>query len=217
MATTSSIGSASRNYSTIAAWLAAFAAGGWIGECYDDSTFNESSLQFSGHSTSAANFITLTTAAGQSVTDKTNIGLYPSFVGGNGVTIFGGPSYDTIININESYVSLKKLQIYNNASTGSIRGILVNFGVTNTIVDRCLCSLPNGGDSNSTAMWASSGLVVTNSVFDGGITSGVVLYYGSFGADTVFVNNTIFSLPLNSNTANEVQKSSGTGILFNRT
>ena len=41
MATISSIGTGSRNYSTVGAWLAAFASGGWEGECYNDSAFTE--------------------------------------------------------------------------------------------------------------------------------------------------------------------------------
>jgi hypothetical protein len=71
MATTSTIGTASRNYSTIQAWHDAFSTGGWIGECYNDAEFVED-VTMTGKTTSATDYIELRTASGQSFRDHAN-------------------------------------------------------------------------------------------------------------------------------------------------
>lgn len=111
MATTSSIGTSSRDYSTIASWLAAFTTGGWIGECYNDSQFT-AGCNFTGHSTSAANYITLTTASGQSYRDNASVqtNLF-SFVAANGVSVSQNTAYGKVFNINEDYVTISNLQV----------------------------------------------------------------------------------------------------------
>lgn len=75
---TNSIGTASRDYSTLAAWAAALPANlvtngnSYVGECYNDSEFS-AGVTLSGNTTDSTHTITLTTHAGQSFRDNASV------------------------------------------------------------------------------------------------------------------------------------------------
>lgn len=93
---TSTIGTASRDYSTISAWEADLGAGSQVGECYDDSAFDESC----NINDADPDDITLTVASGERH-DGT---------AGTGVRIVRTGDGNTI-NLNVSDTSLKWLEI----------------------------------------------------------------------------------------------------------
>jgi len=78
---TQSIGSAGRNYSTLAGWAAGLPANlvtdgnSYVGQCYADSEFTGTVrlLNLTGHTTDASHTITLTTGPGQSFRDNPNV------------------------------------------------------------------------------------------------------------------------------------------------
>lgn len=112
MATTSSIGTSSRDYSTIASWLAAFTTGGWIGECYNDSEFVITSGLTFNKSTSATDYLTLRCATGQSFRDhasaQSNALKYNQ---SNGVGITCVTNYITLFTVSCNYLTLEGLQV----------------------------------------------------------------------------------------------------------
>jgi len=175
MATTSTIGTSSRNYSTIASWLAAFTTGGWIGECYNDTEFTvTATISFSGHATSATDYITLTTATGQSFRDhasvQTNALRYNQ---SNGVGIRKTNAYNPVITVEESYVTLSKLQIAHTGGgnndkayscvTGSLSGNLIDSSII---------------ESNASSVASA---VYTVTIRSGGIINSVICNRGTNG------------------------------------
>jgi hypothetical protein len=207
VSTTSTIGTSSRNYSTITAWLAAFASGGWIGECYNDSEFVET-LSFSGHATSASDYITLRPATGQSAFDTANPLLYDQ---SKGVGISSNAIYALLVYVNESYVTLQRLQLRTqNAAFGGSRVISLNFGLVGVVIDRVLAQNESSvGSGSDGVMFLSQGVKATNCVAIGFNCAGIQIYYGN--SDTVVVNNTIVAPSDKSNTHTGIIKSSGTG------
>jgi hypothetical protein len=123
MSTTSTIGSASRNYSTITAWLAAFANGGWIGNCFNDGEFNAANgetfpINFN-QTTSASNFITLTTGAGQSFKDNANAQTNAlQYNQSNGVGIANASYAKHTLTRASDWVNLSNLQIKTTVNAG---------------------------------------------------------------------------------------------------
>lgn len=141
MSTTSSIGTASRNYSTIAAWVAAFAAGGWIGECYNDSEFLITSTINISPATSAANFLTLRCATGQSFKDNANAQTNAlDYNQANGVGIRSTTSYiGFLINAPIDYVTIDGLQLYAQSSSSSVPIIVGTSGIgANSVLQNCI-------------------------------------------------------------------------------
>ncbi len=120
MATISTIGTSSRNYSTVASWLAAFATGGWEGQCYNDSEFLvTSTIAFSGHATSATDYIKLSAASGQGFGDNANkLTNALKYNQSNGVGIRCNTKYVDTISISEDYVTLVGLQVSQSATGG---------------------------------------------------------------------------------------------------
>lgn len=190
MSTTSSIGTASRTYSTVAAWLAAFATGGWIGECYNDSEFTiTSTIAFSGQATTATDFITLTTHAGQSFRDNASVQSNAlRYNQANGVGIRKTTNYSAAISVAESWVTLSYLQIAHSGdnmaydcATASLSGVLV---------DSCL-EESNSANSASTFVHRqrSGGCINTLIVNRGTTANGVTVDYAT--GTPYFVNCTI--------------------------
>lgn len=130
------------NYSTIASWLAAFATGGWIGECYNDSEFLVTSvISFSGHAVSATDFITLRTGAGQSFRDDANAQTNAlAYDQSKGVGVRCNTGYTNTISIAEDYVTLQNIQISNTAGARAIDNN--NLSTTHCLLDSCIVETP---------------------------------------------------------------------------
>jgi hypothetical protein len=146
---TRSIGTSSRDHSTIALWEAAcpadITAGGtnenWIGEAYNDSAFNEQVL-FSGTTTDSTHVVKLTAAAGQSFRDNANIRTTAlDYVGTSaGVTWDTSFAYSVMIDISEANVIIERFQIKVTPTGGGAFGFMNR--TAGTVVQNCI--LKNG-------------------------------------------------------------------------
>ncbi len=122
--TTSSIGTNSRNYSTIALWWAACPANlvtatqTWEGECYNDSEFAlTTTLTLSGVTTSDTYYPELRCAAGHSFVDNANkLTNALRYNQANGVAIKQSVNWQPAMTLNNSYLRLTGLQIFINGN-----------------------------------------------------------------------------------------------------
>jgi hypothetical protein len=133
MATVSTIGTTGRNYSTIAAWDAAFANGGWEGECYNDSEFFEQ-VNLGGNS--SVNYEYLRCATGQSAFDSSANPLTYDVSKGVGLTYDENYSYTMRIS---GYCIVEGLQIEHTGTGGNNVCIRADFNGTDIFIDKCLC------------------------------------------------------------------------------
>lgn len=178
MAVVKTIGSAGgRDYSTIAAWIAALPANlvtdgnSQEGDCYNDSQFLEINTAFSGHTTDSTHTILLTTGAGQSFQDNVNVqtnALRYNQSNGVGVKNNGGYGAGYVLIVNDSNTTISKLQINNTIGRGmqgsagsTFSSCIINSvsfpGVNGALWLNCL--LTSTGDSNCLAGAAPSTLV----------------------------------------------------------
>lgn len=125
---THSIGTASRDYSTLQAWEDACPANLvtadqiWRGECYNDSEFTVASatmLTIAGETTDSTRYVELTVATGQSFQDnaRTNALTYNQT---NGVGCRSTADYSTLVTTTVSYVRISRIQF--KVSSGSHAG-----------------------------------------------------------------------------------------------
>ena len=121
---TKSIGTATRDYSTMQAWedaLLAILLEAERGEMYNDSEFT-ANLNISAHVTTSTNTLTLTAASGQSFQDNANVRTNAlKYNASNGVGVRGNFGYSQVISIsgavNDLFVS--RLQLEQEASAGN--------------------------------------------------------------------------------------------------
>ncbi len=188
---TSSIGTSSRTYSTVAAWVAALpsnavtAGNSYVGECYNDSEFLVAGtvVTFTAITTDSTHTITLTAAAGQSFQDhasvRTNTLRYDQTLGvglrnstGDAACI----AFTGLIN----YITIKRLQV---ASDG-VGGTTANYayydnsaGSSNAVLKDCVleCSHPttNTPVVNFSGTFAINLVVVQRGSSGRGITSSI--------------------------------------------
>lgn len=183
MSTTSSIGTASRNYSTITAWHAAFANGGWIGECYNDSEFQEGP---SIGGTSAANYEILCCATGQSAFDSSANPL--KYDQSKGVGIRQTSAFGKTLTLG-SYVTIQGLQLNNNVFAAQ-ETVYFNSFLTNPIVSRCLIQNEVYASFTINYDGGSSGCSITNTVVISFVGSA---FYGNYTNGLTFANCTFVS------------------------
>jgi hypothetical protein len=214
MATISSIGSGARTYSTISSWLAAFASGGWEGECYNDSEFvGASAINFSGHATSSSNYIILRPASGQGFRDNGSASSNAlKYNQSNGVGIRQTNNYNNTITISESWVTLLGLQIKNDGSNGN-RTLSGAASLSSVIVDSCILDFAGSNPSVASAVIASG--TITNCLIITRSTSGDGLYFG-YPTGTPTAANCTIVRPSNITAAgNGITSSSGNWKAFN--
>lgn len=122
---TKSIGTSSRDYSTVQAWEDALPANlvtdtnSQVGECYNDSEFDENII-ISGETTSALYTITLTTASGESFRDDANVQSNAlKYNQSNGVAIKCTNGYGTTLQVGAvNYCTVSNLQLKATAGSG---------------------------------------------------------------------------------------------------
>lgn len=216
MPTTSSIGSAGgRNYSTVAAWLAAFTTGGWIGQCYNDSEFVISSaIAFSGQATSITDFITLTTGPGQSFQDNASVQINAlAYNVSNGVGIRSTAAYSPVISVAENYVTVSKLQLQQ-AGGGNEPVYDCDLASTNgVVVDSCIEEC-NSASTLSVGMHRQrSGMVVNSVLINLGSTGGGISF--DYATNPVVANCTIVRTSNNAAAGTALSAFSGSWAIQN--
>lgn len=163
---TKTIGTSSRDYSTIQAWEDALPANlvtdgnAQVGTCYNDSEFTAGTLLvIAGETVNATNFITLKCAAGQSFNDNANVQTNAlRYNQTNGVACRSTTLYATTIDIQVDFTVLQDLQIGCNATNGS--GL--NQGSTSrtsVVVDRCLIDCKSPGANGAPVVLFSGGKI----------------------------------------------------------
>jgi hypothetical protein len=189
---TNTIGTNSREYSTIQAWVDAVpndvvASGNiYIGECYNDSEFT-GTVDFSGFTTGSSNTITLKCAAGQSFRDHGSVqtnGLRYNQSNGVGISVATG--YTNIISIASNYITLDGLQVRSTATLGqsgavTISGIVDFVVYQNSIFENSSgFTIRNYSNSGSpTASYVRNCLVVNKHATSEGLQAqnGIGVYY----------------------------------------
>lgn len=163
---TKTIGTSSRDYSTLQAWADALPANlvtadqEWIGECYNDSEFLKTTsgtfLSITGHTTDATRDIILRCATGQSFRDNASVNTNPlKYDQSKGVGIQITADYSTLISILNDYVTLDGLQIKNTKGGTDcvlMSGVYAGRTVKNCIVDNS----GNGGSKHGVYMYSST-------------------------------------------------------------
>lgn len=161
--TVSSIGTSSRDYSTIAAWEAAAPADLvssttiWKGECYNDSEFTvTSTITLSGSTSNSSYYKWLTAATGQSFADHANkLTNALTYNQTKGVGVITTTAYVGVISLAENYALVDRLQIKQNNSAEASAIACTATATT----DKCII------DATSIVVTISSAaLTLTNSV-----------------------------------------------------
>lgn len=143
---TKSIGTSSRDYSTLQSWEDACPANLvtddkiWKGECYNDSEFSGAAplLVISGQTVDSTRYVWLTTAAGQSFRDNANVQTNAlRYNQSNGVGIKGTTNRDKTIDVQSQYTLIENLQLINTA-TGYAGGWAISLSTSNITVQNCI-------------------------------------------------------------------------------
>ncbi len=90
-----------------------------------------STLSFTGHTNGS---IILTTAAGQSFSDQ--VGNVLNYNAANGVAITSSVAFNQMIDVNDSNVTISKLQLKSTDPFG--RPIKIELGSSNTVLEKCI-------------------------------------------------------------------------------
>lgn len=144
---TSTIGSGSRDYATINAWVASLSATlteAEVGEMYNDSELSGSQT-ISGITTSASNTLTVTTGSGQSFVDHADIETNAlKYNASNGVAIVSTSPYSggSALTVSTNNTLIEKIQ-FKNVSGGYAGWALTCSGQTSTDFDRCIVECAN--------------------------------------------------------------------------
>lgn len=144
MSTTSTIGTASRNYSTITAWKAAFATGGWIGECYNDTEFTGETFPITfSMASSVTDFVTLRCATGQAFKDNANVQTNAlKYTAANGVAVKSATNYAVVVDVRSDYVTIQNIQFKCTAVTSGTYGLVQSTNsVPHSVYDGCLLDM----------------------------------------------------------------------------
>lgn len=140
---TKTIGTSSRNYSTMQAWEDALPANlvtdgnSQVGECYNDSQFT-GVVNFSGSVVDATNNVTLTAASGQSFQDNVNVRTARlAYNTSNGVHINLTSTGLTLFTRGYDHIVIKRLQV---KYTTNYERIIDENGInrTNCIIQDCI-------------------------------------------------------------------------------
>lgn len=218
---TNSIGTTGRTYSTITLWEAdtdnnlVTADQVQVGECYNDSGFDEV-ITISGATTDSTRYRHLTTATGQSFVDNANkLTNALRYNQSNGVGITNASvSYTHTIEVAEDYFRMSKLQLTN----GVNKSVLYGSSTLGMQCSQVIVDASSGGDGTVVYTFGSSGgpfTTWTNCLFiqrASGTTS-----VGQFSWSVALVNCT-FAVPASLTKCTQViynNYGDGTGTALN--
>lgn len=189
--TVKSIGTSSRDYSTVATWEAACPAnlttsisGGeiWQGEMYNDSQFTEENTTIFGMTVDATGYVVLKTASGQSAFDTASNPL--QYDQSKGVGWLGVTGYSNHITNSVDYTQMEGIQFKRTTSGSGV--VAFNQGAfSNQRIRRCLAD--NVRSHSSFVM--SSGKVINTVVINRHATTarGITFSYGGGGINCTCV------------------------------
>jgi len=171
------IGTSSRDYSTLQAWEDACPANLvtsdqiWRGECYNDSEFVDSSgnvfLAISGETTDATRYLELTAAAGQSFQDNAGVRTNAlKYNASNGVGIRETTGYNAIIFISVNFARFSRIQMKHD---GTGRCITSSGGDSCTLKDTILYTTSSNTGIQIGSSWKIINVLSFNSSTGGGL------------------------------------------------
>lgn len=173
MATTNTIGTSSRDYSTIQAWENAVPAtptGGYEGHCYNDSEFTAGVL-ISGHTTSAANYIKLTAATGQSFADHASKASNALFYDQTkGVGVAANDFAQSVVEIDNDYTTIDRLQLKRTGASYSAGVVNCTTVLPNSKIRECIIAKAFSGTAIAVNLRDSS--AINCLIYDSGATAG---------------------------------------------
>lgn len=150
---TKTIGTSSRNYSTIQSFVAAITANlvsadeVWVGECYNDSEFTAtfaSQISISGHTVDSAHTITLRPATGQGFKDNASVNSNAlKYNQSNGVGLNSTDGYVTVLQVANDWVTIDGMQVKSNQTTSD--SLTINGAVNNVVMQNCICEASGNG------------------------------------------------------------------------
>lgn len=140
---TNSIGTASRDYSTMQSWEDALPpnlitdGNSYVGQAYNDAEFDDGNVIIAGEITDATHTVTLTTGPGQSFRDNANAKTNPLFYDQTkGVGLL-----NTTLNVQIANIFISNLQINNVSHKKCIDGV----SLSHITIDDIICLGANGG------------------------------------------------------------------------
>ena len=147
--TVHSIGTASRDYSTLQAWEDAAPANLvtdgniWQGQCYNDSEFT-AGVVISGSTSDSTHYKELTCASGQSFQDNANVRTNAlTYNQSNGVGVNAASDATALVQMLEDYCRVSKLQI---KKTGAFQAVVSNNKTGNILKDCIIVATNNSID-----------------------------------------------------------------------
>ncbi len=217
-----SIGTNSRDYSTLQAWEDAKPANlvtadqVWKGEVYNDSEF-AGKLVISGSTTSATCYVWLTAAAGHGIADHANrLTNQLKYDQTKGAGINFNSAYEAILDVRDNYTKIERLQfkstgVFTNYNAAVVIGVTDGSNIT---INNCLFEYTGAlhgirchGNNHTIA---NSLIIMSGATFNAG-SHAVIIVYATGGA---FVNNTIVRPSDRSANGNGITRSGGsTNIL----
>lgn len=144
---TNTIGTAGRDFSTIALWEASLpanavtAGNSYVGQCFNDSEFSVAGtvVTFSGTTTDATHTITLTTGSGQSFRDAAGVQTNAlNYNATNGVGLRCTAAGGATIDIQEDYVFLNELQAQYDGTFTTTRGAIKTSANHGPYISSCI-------------------------------------------------------------------------------
>lgn len=207
---TKSIGTSSRDYSTLQSWEDASPANlvtadqVWKGECYNDSEFTGAAtlLTISGQTVDATRYVWLTTATGQSFRDNANVQTNAlRYNQSNGVGILSNNTTRTaVISISTQYTVIEKLQVKTTAS-GYAGSWPVTVGAANVTLKNCIFEdTDTAYNGYVVSAGQQSGFLMVNCLVKGhaqsnnGAANGVIAFkFGEIVNCTIALTGTISS------------------------
>jgi hypothetical protein len=189
---TSSIGTSSRDYSTLQAWEDAAPADLvavdqiWRGECYNDSEFTVAGtvLTLSGSTSDATRYKHLTTAAGQSFRDNASVQTNAlRYNASNGVGIRHTGGYIPAIVMAEDYSRISRLQVQCNSNNSFT--VDNNNATNDQYIDGCIIE-----SANTTVVRWRKGMI-TNSLIIMRNSTAASAVNGPYNSAVQIINCTI--------------------------
>ena len=191
MATINTIGTTGRDYSTLQAWEDAVPAtptGGYEGRAYKDSEFGGGgavNLIIAGHTTSAANYIKLTTATGQSFQDRADVRTNPLYYEStHGVSFHSNPGAAISVRIDDDFVTIERFQFKRTTTLYSNNLFTVNSTAQpNVVIKDCIFVKGYSGSGHYIAVLGCATAINCVFINEGAASEGIQLSaaYGEVG------------------------------------
>ncbi len=198
---TKTIGTSSRDYSTIQAWIDALPANlvtdgnSYVGDCYNDSEFTSTGAlaTFGAHTTDATHTIKLTAASGQSFQDNASVRTNAlKYNVSNGVGVRRTADYGSVMVCSgvNNYLTVSRLQI-SKSSTGTGSSLFSDGnGSTNTLLKDIIGEQLGSAVSNASIFLGGTSAMAINVLVIARTSTDIPCFGSAAGAGVTFIGCT---------------------------